>query len=117
MQVLNDGGGIYTLSNQPDTIIRGNHVHDNRGWPGGIYLDEGSGFIEVTGNSVHNVRTAINFNNRAQNRIATCKVHDNFFNMKPGQALLRKGDAEVSGKLQRIIAKAGLEPPYRHLCK
>ena len=100
MRELNDGGGIYTLSNQPGTIVRGNHIHDNRGSPGGIYLDEGSGFIEVTGNCVHDVRRAMNFNNRAQNRIATCKVHDNFFD---------------AGK--KRIDTAGLEPAYRDLLK
>ena len=91
MQQLNDGGGIYTLSNQPGTVIRGNHIHDNRGSPGGIYLDEGSGFIEVTGNLVYNVRRAMNFNNRVQNRIATCKVHDNFFGARPGGAPRTEG--------------------------
>ena len=50
-----DGGAIYTLGNQPGTVIRGNHIHDNPGFPGGIYLDEGSGFIEITGNLVYNV--------------------------------------------------------------
>jgi len=77
MQELQDGGAIYTLGNQPGTIIRANHLHDNRGVPGGIYLDEGSGFIEVTGNLIHGVPRALNFNNHAQNRIATCKEHDN----------------------------------------
>jgi hypothetical protein len=74
----NDGGGIYTLSRQPGTRIAGNHLHDNGpGVPGGIYLDEGSAEIEVTGNLVYGVATALNFNNHAQNRIATCLVHDN----------------------------------------
>ena len=73
MRLRNDGGGIYTLGNQQGTIIRGNHIHDNNqgGGPGGIYLDEGSGFIEVTGNAVHNVETPMNYNNKVQNRIAT----------------------------------------------
>ena len=31
MHPMMDGGGIYTLGNQPGTIIRGNHIHDNRG--------------------------------------------------------------------------------------
>jgi len=107
MQELDDGGGIYTLSNQPGTIIRGNHIHDSRGWPGGIYLDEGSAFIQVTGNSVNKVRRAMNFNNRSQNRIATCNVHDNFFG--------------VPGKLPQapttVIDSAGLQPAYRQLLK
>jgi hypothetical protein len=56
MQNRWDGGGIYTLGNMPGSVIRGNHIRDNQKWPGGIYLDEGSGFIEVTGNVVYSVR-------------------------------------------------------------
>jgi len=105
MRELQDGGAIYTLGNQPGTIISGNHIHDNRGAPGGIYLDEGSGFIEITGNSVYNVPKPMNYNNHAQDRIKTCKEHDNFFSVKPG----------ASGTLQIVIDAAGLEPPYRDL--
>lgn len=83
MSELQDGGAIYTLGNQPGTLIAGNHIHDNRGGPGGIYLDEGSGFIEITGNSVYRVPTPMNYNNRAQDRIKTCREHDNFFNVQP----------------------------------
>ncbi|MCC6152506.1 MAG: right-handed parallel beta-helix repeat-containing protein [Candidatus Hydrogenedentes bacterium] len=82
MQKRLDGGGIYTLGNMPGTVIEGNHIHDNPGWPGGIYLDEGSGFIEVRNNKVYNVPTPMNFNNRNQNRIDTCNVQDNDFEEK-----------------------------------
>ena len=77
MRELHDGGAIYTLGNQPGTLIAGNHIHDNSGGPGGIYLDEGSGFIEITGNRVYQVPRPMNYNNRAQNRIQTCREHDN----------------------------------------
>ncbi|HRZ83872.1 MAG TPA: right-handed parallel beta-helix repeat-containing protein, partial [Candidatus Hydrogenedentes bacterium] len=78
MQKRDDGAAVYTLGNQPGTLIRGNHIHDNGpGGPGGVYLDEGSGFIEVTGNRVYNVKRPMNFNNHAQDRRATCFVHDN----------------------------------------
>jgi hypothetical protein len=103
----NDGGGIYTIGNMPGSIIRGNVVHDNVGQPGGIYLDEGSGFIEVTGNIVYNVSRAMNYNNRAQNRIATCHEHDNYFDVKRMDRDFPKAVAE----------KAGLEPAYRDLLK
>jgi len=50
MQLLCDGGGIYTLSRQPGTEIAGNYIHDivKSKWAGeiplvAIYLDEGSG--------------------------------------------------------------------------
>lgn len=87
MLELWDGGGIYTLGEMPGTIIRGNHLHDTRGWPGGVYLDEGSGHIEVCDNVVYRTPTnspryhlgcrPLNFNNRGQNRLASCPVHDN----------------------------------------
>lgn len=83
MRELHDGGGIYTLGNQPGTLIAGNHLHDNPGGPGGIYLDEGSGFIEITGNAVYRVPRPMNYNNRAQDRIRTCREHDNFFDLQP----------------------------------
>ena len=110
MQTMDDGGGIYTLGNQPGTIIRGNHVHDNLPGPGrtmgpgGIYLDEGSGFIEVTNNLVYNMKAATFFNNHAQNRISTCKVHDNFSGSYPDAA-------------KPIAEKAGLKADYRDLLK
>ncbi|MGB2819489.1 MAG: right-handed parallel beta-helix repeat-containing protein [Phycisphaerae bacterium] len=107
MQQLRDGGGIYTLSIQPGTAIRGNHIHDNRGGPGGIYLDEGSGYIEVTGNCVYNVPRPMNYNNAAQNRRATCNEHDNFFGRKPGQP----------GFPQEAADEAGIEPAWHYLLK
>jgi len=101
MSQRNDGGGIYTLSNQPGTIIRGNHIHDNgrRGErePGGIYLDEGSGYIEISGNLVYGVPKSMNYNNRAQDRIATCKEHDNYFDVYPREAGFPQDIAETAG--------------------
>jgi hypothetical protein len=107
MLTLHDGGAVYTLSNQPGTVVRGNHIHDNKGGPGGIYLDEGSGFIEVAGNVVYNVPRPMNYNNKAQDRQATCNEHDNFFGARPGQ----------DDFPQRAADEAGLEPAYRHLLK
>ena len=105
MMERNDGCGIYTQGNMPGTVIRGNLVHDVVGAPGGICLDEGSGFIEITGNVVYHVRKTMNYNNRAQNRIATCHEHDNYFDIKPGEADFPKG----------VASKAGLEPGFRDL--
>ena len=107
MNPLQDGGGIYTLGNMAGTVIRGNHIHDNPGVPGGIYLDEGSGFIEITGNVVYNVRTPMNYNNRNQNRIATCNEHDNYFGTG--------ADRGTSPEAKKIVDQAGLMPEYRDL--
>ena len=104
MRRRDDGGAIYLLGNEPGTVIRENYLHDcGPGNPGGIYLDEGSGFIEITRNRVHGVATPMNYNNRAQDRIATCFEHDNFFEDLTG----------ASEPSDSIVRKAGPEPAYR----
>jgi len=106
MQRRNDGGGIYTLSRQPGTLIRGNHIHDNGpGGPGGIYLDEGSSEIEVTGNAVYAVARPMNYNNYAQNRIASCNEHDNRF----GALATAPG---IAGQCLRAQPGSTVEVPY-----
>ena len=97
MQRMNDGGGIYTLSDQPGTAIRSNAVHDSIGKPGGIYLDEGSAHIEVVGNLVYYVAKPLNFNNRGGDRIATCGVSGNTVDRRPSQ----------EGFPRRILEQAG----------
>lgn len=104
MQRRDDGGAIYTLGNQPGTVIGANHIHDcGPGGPGGIYLDEGSGFIEITGNSVYRVATPMNYNNRAQDRLTTCFEHDNRFGATP----------DSNDFPRAMVQRAGLEPCYR----
>ncbi len=49
----------------------------------------------------------MNYNNRAQNRIATCKEHDNIFGTVPN----------ASEKAKPIADHAGLEPAYYDLLK
>ncbi|WP_422080772.1 right-handed parallel beta-helix repeat-containing protein [Ulvibacterium sp.] len=106
MTRLTDGAGIYTISMMENSKIIGNHVHDNppnldyeqsedmiakhtHGWPGGIYLDEGSGGIEVTGNLVYNVVQPYFYNNLLNNefpwyeRENTNRIHNNYFGHMP----------------------------------
>jgi len=109
MRELQDGGAIYTLSRQSGTIIRGNAIHDNPGSPGGIYLDEGSAEIEITGNIVWNVPNPMNYNNHVQGRKATCKEHDNFFGVDPA------GASRIPDEARVILERAGLDPEYRKL--
>ncbi len=107
MTRTDDGAGIYTLGNQPDTVIQGNHIHDfnnptsKRHWSQGIYLDEGSGFIEIVGNLTHGINPT-HYNNLVQDRKDTCNEHDNFFDADPAEH-------------PDVVEKAGLEPEYRDL--
>lgn len=63
MNRMSDGGGIYTLSNQPGTVIANNFIENiiqskwslGRNHVYGIYLDEGSHNISVTNNRFGNV--------------------------------------------------------------
>lgn len=52
MQLLYDGGGIYTLGYQPGTVIRNNYIEDVPGGHG-LYTDEGSSYILFENNIVN----------------------------------------------------------------
>lgn len=61
LTLLSDGGGIYTLSRQPGTLIAENYVHNITRTPvhgdfniSGIYLDEGSNVLTVRDNVLVN---------------------------------------------------------------
>jgi hypothetical protein len=53
MQLLTDGGGIYTNGLESNMIIQGNYVHDSA--QHAIYEDEGSAFIDTSNNVVTHV--------------------------------------------------------------
>ncbi len=56
-----DGGAIYNLSANPNSIVRGNHIFDIDGKIA-IYLDEGSKHFRVTGNVVETRGKWLNIN-------------------------------------------------------
>jgi len=58
MQILSDGGGIYTLGFQPDSILSGNYIHDiplnaGRAESNGMFLDEGTKGFTIEDNFIH----------------------------------------------------------------
>jgi hypothetical protein len=70
LNMMADGGGIYTLSRQPGTLIAENYVHDivrtsiQGGYNiSGIYLDEGSDLITVRDNVLQNTGDRALFQN------------------------------------------------------
>lgn len=54
MQLLADGAAIYTLGNQPGTVIRNNYIHDVKNGHG-FYSDEGSAHILFENNVISRV--------------------------------------------------------------
>ena len=54
MRVMSDGGGIYTLGDQPGTVVRNNLLHDSLNG-NGLYTDQGSSHILLENNVVYRV--------------------------------------------------------------
>lgn len=60
MQTLSDGGGIYTLGRQPDSVFRENHIHDiplnaGRAQSNGMFLDQGSSKFQISRNLIYHI--------------------------------------------------------------
>jgi hypothetical protein len=112
MTMLADGGAIRTMGIQPETVLRGNLIHDvNRndetasGYVmAGIYTDDASKHITIERNVIYKTRSAFNFN------LGT--------NAKPEEQLIFKGNTvdtapNQSGFPKKLAAEAGPEPQFR----
>lgn len=120
-----DGGAIYNLSANPDSVIRNNHIFDigNRI---GIYLDEGSKHFSITGNVVETRGKWLNINTAGKmyrRRISTDnEATGNWHNSMTtgGRWLDEIGNVERDNPLvpdrdwpeaaQRVIERAGVRP-------
>ncbi len=75
MQVLSDGGGIYTLGWQPGSMLRENIIHDvplnaGRAESNGMFIDEGSTDFLIESNVIYNVdRSPLRFHRATTNRV------------------------------------------------
>ena len=129
MQVLSDGGGIYTLGRQPGTVIRRNHIHDvprnaGRAESNGMFIDEGSSLLLIEANTIHAVdRSPIRFHKATTNTIRgnTLEVGRGVrpftFNACREDSMQFADNRVVraGGKPPEAPAGAGLEPPHRRL--
>lgn len=79
MNILGDGGGVYTLGNQgtasEKTLWTGNYITSGK-HAQGMYSDEGSGFMEIRSNVV--TRVGANWMNIWCKSIHDISVHENF---------------------------------------
>ncbi len=101
LRTMSDGGGIYTLSRQPGTLIAENHVRNivrtavHGGFNiSGIYLDEGSNFITVRDNVLQSTGD-LTIDQNANG---------------PNNVLVNNG-----GQSSSTIDFAGLEPAYEDI--
>jgi hypothetical protein len=95
MQVLSDGGGIYTLGRQPGAALRNNRIHDvplnaGRAESNGIFMDQGSSEILVQGQVIYGTeRSPIRFH-----QAAGVTLKDNVLVTRPGVPPLRYNRAD-----------------------
>ena len=75
MQVLSDGGGIYTLGRQPGSTLAGNHIHDvpvnaGRAESNGMFLDEGTDQFTISANLIYRTaRSPLRFHQARDNAV------------------------------------------------
>jgi hypothetical protein len=120
-QRARDGGGIYTLGQQPGTVIEGNVVRRMKGDYACFYPDEGSAYIvfknnvcdtapqwlHLWTNTIHDIRFLNTYTNvrREENRGVNIQIENKVY--INGQAW--------TPEAQAIIDSAGLETEYYYL--
>lgn len=110
MQLLSDGGGIYTLGRQPGTVLAGNHIHDipvnlGRAESNGMFLDEGSTGLLIERNIIHGLaRAPLRFHRAGQN-----DVRDNIWTIPDGQVAIRFNntpEANIHAESNTVVPEA-----------
>lgn len=113
MQLLSDGGGIYTLGRQPGTILRDNHIHHiplnlGRAESNGMFLDEGSSGFVIERNLIHHIdRSPLRFH-----KAGKLEVRNNMWLPGPGIPDLRFNNtapANIDARDNRVLDEAELE--------
>ncbi|MFC0106055.1 ricin-type beta-trefoil lectin domain protein [Kibdelosporangium aridum] len=120
---LHDGGSLYNLSANPGGSIDHNLIYNNRSTVG-LYLDEGSRYVNVSNNvvidsgvwaftnasSTNNTSGSVfdtNWYNTGATRVATGPPHNNVL----------RGNVQVTGAwpvgAQQVMAQAGIESALR----
>lgn len=113
LQVLSDGGGIYTLGLQPGTALRGNVIHDvplnaGRAESNGMFLDEGTTDIAIEENAIYDtVRSPLRFH-----RATTNLVRRNLLVVGEGVPPVRYNSTKEEDirQVENIVWKAGDRP-------
>lgn len=121
-QVLDDGGIIYLLGEQPGTRVEGNYLFNG---PRCIYPDDGSAYLTITRNVINNnsykwmwlhLWTARCHDIVARdNYVINNLLMDNGTNDKIETPHSFRDKAEFSGEALKIIGKAGIEEKFKDI--
>ena len=115
LQVMSDGGGIYTLGRQPGTRLVRNRIHDipvnlGRAESNGIFMDEGSSEMVVEENTIYHIqRSPIRFH-RAEGNV----LRRNALVTRPGIAPFTYNNARADSMMMEensIIEAEQWRPP------
>jgi hypothetical protein len=120
-QRARDGGGIYTLGQQPGTMIEGNVIRRMKGDYGCFYTDEGSAFITLQNNVCDTAPEWLVIWNKNIHDIDVLNSYTNVQEMRnEGINIQIENTVYINGQAwtpeaQAIIDNAGLESSYSYL--
>ena len=120
-QRARDGGGIYTLSHQPNTVIEGNVIRRMKGDYACLYADEGSAFFTFQNNVCDTAPAWLQLWTDTIHDISILNTYTNVQRMKNHGANIQiENTVYINGQewtpeAQAIIDNAGLEPLYTYL--
>jgi hypothetical protein len=114
MGMLSDGGGIYTLGLQPESVIRGNLIHGvpanaGRAESNGMFLDQGTTDFTIEKNMIYDVaRSPLRFHQATKNL-----VRGNVFACPPGIPPIRYNRTEPDDivKQDNTVLERGAPTP------
>lgn len=121
MRTLRDGGGVYTLGNQPNSTINNNYIYDQYADLALVYLDNGTQGFDVHHNVLHNDGALYWTYVTAISPGATLNtIRDNYTDIPQSQINAGNtvsGNAYYAGAswppaAETIIADAGIESAY-----
>ncbi|WP_236972375.1 right-handed parallel beta-helix repeat-containing protein [Membranihabitans marinus] len=97
MKTLSDGGGIYSLGLQPGSQLTNNLIHDvtlnaGRAESNGMFLDEGTKDVLVSGNIIYNIaKSPLRFHKAEENLVS-----QNVLAVSDDQPIIRYNRTEES---------------------
>lgn len=117
--ILHDGGILYTLGEQPNSVITGNYLYDG---PRCIYPDDGSAYFNINNNVINSLH-------KLWLHIASDRCHDIMIdhNFVKDNGTINNGvntpltntinfrNRPFDNEANTIIDKAGIQSPYKDI--